>query len=132
VVQQQVGSIGYVELSYAIESQISTVTLKNAAGNFIAPSLDSTSAAAEGAQFPEDLRFSVSNSMGAEAYPIVGATWILVFDQMADAGKVEALKDWLTYALEEGTDLAEELGYAPLSEDLKALALAKVNAISVK
>lgn len=132
VVQQQVGSIGYVELSYAIESQISMATLKNAAGNFIAPSLDSTSAAAEGAQFPEDLRFSVSNSKGAEAYPIVGATWILVFDQMADAGKAEALKDWLTYALEEGTELAEELGYAPLSEELKTLALAKVNAISVK
>ena len=130
VVQQQAGSIGYVELSYAIESGLAMATLKNKAGNFITPSLESTSAAAVGVTFPEDLRFSVSNSDGAEAYPIVGATWILVFDKMQDATKVDILKAWLTWSLNEGTAIAEELGYAPLSEELKALALEKVNAIA--
>lgn len=130
VVQQQAGSIGYVELSYATESGLPMVTLKNQAGNFVAPSLDSTSAAAVGVEFPEDLRFSASNSTGTEAYPIVGATWILVFDKMKDAAKVEVLKAWLTWSLNDGTWLAEELGYAPLSDELKALSLEKIGSIS--
>jgi phosphate transport system substrate-binding protein len=130
VVQQQAGSIGYVELSYATESGLAVTTLKNKSGNFITPSLESTSAAAVGVTFPDDLRFSVSDSDGAQAYPIVGATWILVFDKMKDAAKVEALKAWLTWSLDEGTGIGEELGYAPLSEELKALALEKIDSIS--
>ena len=129
VVQQQEGSIGYVELSYAIESNLTMASLKNAAGNFIVPSLESTSAAATGADFPEDLRFSVANSPNADAYPIVGATWILAYDKMADPAKVAALKAFLTWSLTDGTAVAEDLGYAPLPDDLRALALAKVNAI---
>lgn len=129
VVQQQEGSIGYVELSYAIESKLSMASLKNKAGDFIFPSLESTSAAAVGASFPEDLRFSLSNSSGADAYPIVGATWILAYDKMKDAEKAAALKAFLTWALNDGTAIAEELGYAPLPDDLKAKALAKVEQI---
>lgn len=129
VIQQQAGSIGYVELSYAIESKLTIASLKNKAGSFIVPSLESTSAAAVGATFPEDLRFSLSNSDGAQAYPIVGATWILAYDKMKDPAKAEALWAWLTWSLDRGTAIAEELGYAPLPDELKALALAKVNEI---
>jgi phosphate transport system substrate-binding protein len=132
VIQQQAGSIGYVELSYAIESGLTMASLKNQAGSFIEPSLESTSAAAAGADFPEDLRFAGANSPNAEAYPIVGATWILVYDQMADTAKADALKAWLTWSLEEGTTIAEELGYAPLPDDLKAKALAKVAQINAQ
>ncbi len=130
VVQQQEGSIGYVELSYAIESKLTMASLKNAAGNFITPSLESTSAAAAGAQFPEDLRFSVANSPNADAYPIVGATWILAYDKMTDPAKADALKAWLIWSLNDGTAIAQDLGYAPLPDDLKAKALAKVDQIS--
>jgi len=132
VVQQQQGSIGYVELSYAIESKLTIASLKNQAGNFITPSLESTSAAAAGTQFPEDLRFSVANSPNADAYPIVGATWILAYDKMTDLAKADALKAWLTWSLSDGTAIAQDLGYAPLPDDLKTLALAKVNAIGSK
>lgn len=129
VVQQQQGSIGYVELSYAIESKLTMASLKNQAGNFIVPSLESTSAAATGAQFPEDLRFSVANSPNTDAYPIVGATWILAYSKMTDPAKAAALKAWLTWSLNDGTAIAQDLGYAPLPDALKALALAKVDAI---
>jgi len=132
VVKQQAGSIGYVELSYALEAGLSVAALRNQAGNFVTPSLASTSAAAQGAQFPEDLRFSVADSPNPEAYPICGATWILVYDQMKDPAKAAALKAFLTWALTEGTPIAEELGYAPLPEDLRAKALAKVEQISAK
>ena len=74
----------------------------------------------------------MANSPNAEAYPIVGATWILVYDKMADAAKAEALKAWLTWSLEEGTMIAEELGYAPLPDDLKAKALAKIAQINAQ
>ena len=129
VVQQQEGSIGYVELSYATESNLPVAQLKNKSGKLITPSLASTSAAAEGVSFPDDLRFSLVDSDDPEAYPIVGATWILAYDKMKDPAKAQALKAWLIWDLNDGTEIAEELGYAPLPEDLKQLALAKVNAI---
>lgn len=129
VVQQQAGSMGYVELSYATESNLAVAQLENQAGNMITPSLASTSAAAEGVDFPEDLRFDVVNSEGKDAYPIVGATWILAWDTMKDPAKAAALKGWLTWVLNDGTAIAEELHYAPLPESLKELALEKVNTI---
>lgn len=126
LVQQQVGAIGYVELSYALETGLSTAVLKNKAGKFVAPSLESTSAAAAGISFPDDLRFSLTNSEGPDAYPIVGPTWILAYDKMKDASKADVLKTWLTWCLTEGTPLALELHYAPLSDELRELALGKV------
>ena len=129
VIQQQEGSIGYVELAYATEVGLPTVSLRNQAGSFIAPSLASTSAAGAGVDFPADLRFSLSDSPASEAYPIVGATWILAYDSMADPAKAEALRAFLTWALNEGAPVAEDLGYAPLPDDLRALALAKVDEV---
>jgi phosphate transport system substrate-binding protein len=129
VIQQQKGSVGYVELSYALENKFTMASLKNKSGNFIVPSLESTAAALEGADIPADLRFSVADSSGAQAYPIVGATWILAYDVMKDAAKADALKAFLTWALTDGTSIAEELNYAPLNASLQALALAKVDMI---
>ena len=104
-------------------------TLKNKAGNFVVPSLESTSAAAVGVEFPEDLRFDLSDSAGADAYPIVGATWILAYEDMKDPANAEAFRAFLAWALENGAEVAEELHYAPLPEGLKAKALEKVNSI---
>ncbi len=129
VIQQQPGSIGYVEYSYAVETGLPMASLQNQAGNFIVPSLEATSAAALIEEYPDDLRFSVANSAHPDAYPIVGATWVLAYEQMRSKAKAAALKDWLVYSLNEGTPIAEELGYAPLPEELKALALLKVEAI---
>lgn len=129
VILQQPGTLGYVELSYALESGLPVAALKNKAGKFITPSLESTSAAAVGVEFPEDLRFSVSDSPGTDAYPIVGATWILAYDKMKDPAKAAVLKAFLTWALENGTQIAEELNYAPLPDELKAMAMQKVNSI---
>lgn len=130
VVQQRKGSLGYVELSYAVETGLRTATLRNKAGNFVEPSLDSTSAAGAGIDFPEDLRFSLSDSASPDAYPIVGATWILAYDQMRDQAKAAALKSFLTWCLQDGNAIARDLGYAPLPPELKNLALAKVEAIN--
>ncbi len=129
LIQQQKGSLGYVELSFALESKLPMATLKNKAGNFMVPSLESTAAAATGVDIPADLRFALSDSPGAQAYPIVGATWVLAYDTMKDPAKATALKAFLTWALTDGTSIAQELNYAPLGDDLKAKALAKVDMI---
>lgn len=129
VIQQQPGTLGYVELSYALETGMPVATLKNKAGNFVAPSLESTSAAAEGVAFPEDLRFSVSDSAGENAYPIVGATWVLAYDRMQNPAKAAALKAFLHWCLANGSEIARELNYAPLPDDLRALAEAKIDLI---
>jgi phosphate transport system substrate-binding protein len=126
VIQQQEGSIGYVELSYATEVGLPTADLRNKSGSFVAPSLASTSAAGAGVEFPADLRFSLNDSPAPAAYPIVGATWMLAYDSMSDPEKAEALRVFLAWALTEGAPLAEDLGYAPLPESLRELALAKV------
>jgi len=72
--------------------------------------------AAVGVEFPEYLPFSVSNSAGAQAYPVGGGTWILAFGNMEDPTKVEVLKAWPIWSLNEGTPIGEELGYARLPE----------------
>jgi phosphate transport system substrate-binding protein len=129
VVQQQRGSVGYVELSYALETGLAMATLQNRAGNRVEPTLEATAAAAEDVDFPADLRFSVSDSPGERAYPIVGATWILAYERMPSGVEAAALKEFLRWALTEGDELARELGYAPLPEELERLALDKVDRI---
>jgi phosphate transport system substrate-binding protein len=129
LIHQSPGSIGYVELSYAFESNLPTATLKNQSGNFVKPSLESTSAAAVGIAYPDDLRFSLVNGEGPDAYPIVGATWILVYDKMKDPAMAEALKAFLTWALIEGGAIAEELNYAPLPDELVVVILEKIEAM---
>jgi len=127
VVRQQPGALGYVELSYALETGLSVATLQNKAGNYVAPSLESTLAAAKGVDFPEDLRFSLSNSAAPDAYPIVGATWLLVYDRMESPAQAVALKAFLTWCLENGATVARELNYAPLPDELRPLAQAKID-----
>jgi phosphate transport system substrate-binding protein len=127
LILQSPGSIGYVELSYALESNLPTATLKNKSGNFIKPSLESTSAAAVGITYPDDLRFSLVDGEGPEAYPIVGATWVLVYDKMSDPAKAAALQAFLVWALTEGDALAKELNYAPLPDELEAVVLDKLS-----
>jgi phosphate transport system substrate-binding protein len=126
VVKQTEGAIGYVELAYATQNGMTMAALKNQSGSFIAPSLESTSAAAQGIQIPADMNLLplVSNSANPQAYPIVTSTYILAYDKMPDAGKAAALKAFLTWALgDEGNAVATELGYAPLPADLKSAAL---------
>jgi phosphate transport system substrate-binding protein len=127
VVLQTKGSIGYVELSYAVQNGMTMAQMKNKSGSFVTPSLESTSAAAEGIEIPADLNLTVSDSANAAAYPIVTVTYILAYDKMPDASKAEALRAFLTWALgDDGTAIATELGYAPLPTALKEAALAKV------
>ncbi len=128
-IAQNDGGIGYVELSYALENGLSTVAMVNADGNAIEPSLESTAAAADGIEIPDDLRFNILG-VGGEGYPIAGATWILAPTCGLDANKGDALKAFLTWALENGDSVAQELNYAPIGASLQEQSLANVARIN--
>jgi len=128
-VKQTPGAIGYVELAYAIQNQLPYASVKNAAGNFIAPSVASVTAALAAASIPDDFRFSMVNSPGLDAYPIAGATWLLVYEQQRDAEKGRKIVEFLKWAVQEGERHAPQLDYAPLTPDLSKRVLAEIGGI---
>jgi phosphate transport system substrate-binding protein len=128
-IQQNPGAIGYIELSYAITNDIPVADMINLDGNAITPTLESTSAAADGITIPDDLRFNILD-VGGQGYPIAGATWLLVWTCGYDDATAAALTDWITWDLTQGDSLAEELLYSPLPPSLEEKALAKVDLIN--
>jgi phosphate transport system substrate-binding protein len=131
-IKQQPNSIGYVELIYAKQNQLPAALIKNAAGNFVAPSLEAvTAAAAESvAATPEDLRVSITNAAGAGAYPISSYTYVLLSKDQPDAAKGKALVEFLWWGLHDGTQFARALDFAPLPDEIRTRAEAKLNAIT--
>ena len=109
-------TIGYVELAYAFENKLPYAFLKNSAGTFVEPSIASTSAAAAGAakSMPADYRVSLVNQPGKNAYPIVGFTWLLVYQDQKDKTKGKKLVEFLNWELKQGQKMADKLLYAPL------------------
>jgi phosphate transport system substrate-binding protein len=132
-VKQNQGAVGYVEQAYALQSNFATADVKNRSGQYVAPTLDSTSAAGEGVKVPTDLRFSAIDSPNPKAYPIASATFLLVYQDMCKAGiakkRATAVKGWLDYALGGGQKVAPELQYAPLPSKLLAGAKSKVTGL---
>lgn len=120
LVKQTPGAIGYVELAYAVKNNLPYASLKNKAGKFISPTLESVTAAAAGASknMPEDLRVSITDTEGKDSYPISGFTWLLVYKNMKDKQKGEALVNFLKWAMTDGQSYAKDLLYAPLPKDV--------------
>ncbi len=128
-VKQLAGTIGYVELAYAHQNKLPVAEIKNAAGNFVSPSIASVTEALGSAKVPDDFRFSMVNPPGATAYPIAGATWLLVYQQQKDPAKGKKLVEFLNWALTQGEGMAESLDYAPLPQALGERVLERVKSI---
>ena len=125
-------TLGYVELAYALKNNLPVALIKNASGSFVEPSIDSVTAAAAGsaASMPDDLRISITNATGAQAYPISSYTYILVYKDQKDAGKGKVLVDFLWWGIHDGEVFAKEMQYAPLPADIVKKAEAKINAVT--
>ena len=121
-VKQTPGAIGYVELAYANQNKLPTAALRNANGEFVAPSIDAVTAAAAGAAgtLPAntDYRVSIVNAPGQGVYPIASFTWLLVYRNMADATKAKQLSEFLKWAMHDGQQQAAALDYAPLPANM--------------
>ena len=131
-VQQTQGAIGYNEYSYAKENKIQFATLQNKAGQFITPSPESATKAIEGVPVPENLVISVPDPQGADAYPIVGLTYLLLYGQYDDPAKADALKNMVKWALTNGDQYAEQLGYIPLPDELQTKVLTTVDTVTAQ
>jgi phosphate transport system substrate-binding protein len=133
-VQQIPHAIGYVELIYALQNNLGYGLVQNAAGEFIMPSLESVSAAAASmaSRVPSDLRFSIVNAPGAEAYPISTATWLLAYREVGDRARGLALTRMLWWATHEGQQFNNHLAYATVPPELTMLSEAFIRQITAQ
>jgi phosphate transport system substrate-binding protein len=113
-IRQLPGSIGYIELIYAVQNKILYGVVKNSSGQFIKADLASITAAAAGVKMPADFRVSITNSPSKTAYPISSFTWLLIPTNPTDANKGKILKEFLFWMLDKGQTMTEALSYAPL------------------
>lgn len=130
-IRQIDGSIGYVELIYAVQNNITYGTVRNKSGNFVRASLETTTAAAAAAaaNMPEDYRVSITDAAGKTAYPICSFTWLLIPQQSRDAAKGKVLHDFLVWMLKDGQSQTKDLTYAPLPKQVAKKLMATINTI---
>jgi len=113
-------SIGYVEISYAIQNNLDYAIVKNKDGYYVKPTIESITAAIEdkAKNMPDDYRVSIVNAGGKNSYPISGFTWILVYQKQKDPVRGEKLVKFLKWAVTDGQKYCAELHYAPLPKNL--------------
>lgn len=120
LVKQTPGSIGYVELIYALQNKMGYGFVKNAAGEYVKASIDSVSASAATAKMPDDFRVSITNAPGKAAYPISSFTWMLIPEKISDPAKAKAIHEFLAWMMTTGQGDAAALAYAPLPKPVVA------------
>jgi len=131
LVTQTPGSIGYVELIYALQNKIPYGSVQNAAGEFVKASVDSVTkaAAAAATTMPADFRVSITNAQGPGVYPISSFTWLLMYADPKDKASARAMVDFVKWALTDGQKYAADLGYAPLPANVVMLEQAALEQI---
>jgi phosphate transport system substrate-binding protein len=133
-VKQTPGTIGYVELAYAKQNALTMVQMKNRSGRYVSPSLETTTAAAEGIAAtlgPDtDFRISIVNAPGEVAYPIASFTWQLVYREQQDRAKGQALVDLLWWETHAAQEYPASLDYAPLPHGIVELIEGKLRTIT--
>ncbi len=124
-VKQTPYSIGYVTLIYALQNNVPFGSIKNAAGEYIHPTIKSVSDAAANAAkiVPADLRFSITNAPGKSSYPISSATWLIVYVNQTDYNVAEKTVKFLHWVLTEGQKMEPSLDYAPIPEPIQKMEL---------
>jgi phosphate transport system substrate-binding protein len=133
LVTQTPGSIGYVELIYALQNKISYGSVQNLAGEFVRATVPSVTAAAAAAaaKMPADFRVSITNAEGKGAYPISSFTWLLLYESPKDKTQSKTMVEFVKWALSDGQKFCAELGYAPLPEEVVKLELATLAKIKI-
>ncbi len=134
-VKQTPGAIGYVELAYARQNRLALPMIRNAAGEFVAPTAEGVTTAAaaiaKGLPANSDYRISIINAPGHGAYPISSMTWALIYTTQKDAAKGKKLLDFLRYGLADGQKSAAQLDYAPLPPVLLTQLRKRLGAVTI-
>ena len=130
-VQQTPGSIGYVELGYALTQNLPYADIKNKAGSFIEPCVKTVLAATNGVTYPDDLRFDLTDARDPQAYPITGLTWSLIYQNQTDPAKAAALINFFSWVLTTGQDQTIALNYTPLGKELQQRCIAQLKKMTL-
>ena len=130
IVKSTPGAVGYVDFSDAKASGLTYASVKNKDGNFIAPSVQSATTAAENATVAPDLTFSAIWASGAQSYPVTYQSWDLVYQKQSSANTAKMLKAYIGYLLGDGQKLLPGLNYAPLPASLDQKAKSQLSKIS--
>ena len=131
IVKSTNGAIGYVDLPDAKASGLKYAAVKNTAGKYVEPTLESTQAAGEGIEVKDDATFESVNSKAEAAYPITAPSWCMAYVKPADKAKGAAVKAFLKYAVTDGQALTKEIDMAPLPKPLQDKAIAQVEKIQL-
>lgn len=118
-IQRSEGSIGYVEYGLARQAGLALAAVENASGAFVPPSAKSGAAAIAAADLPDDLKIEIRDPAGAEAYPIVTFTWELLQGDPQDAAKAAPIHAFTRWAVTDGQELADGLGYVPMPKTVR-------------
>ena len=131
IVKSTPGAIGYVDYADAKASGLTFASVKNQAGNYVAPSSASASASAAGVTVAPDLTFHAVWGSGASAYPITYQSWVLVYETQPNANDAAMLKAYIGYLIGDGQKLLSGLGYAPLPANIDQMAVAQLSKIGM-
>jgi phosphate transport system substrate-binding protein len=133
LVQQTPGAIGYIELIYALQNKLPYADLKSHDGDWVKPSVETVTGAASGAaaNIPSDFRVSITDAPGTSAYPISSFTYLLVYQQQADAAKGKAIKEFIKWMLSSGQQYAPKLSYAPLPAPVVSAEMVQLDKVAV-
>jgi phosphate transport system substrate-binding protein len=133
LIGQTSGAIGYIELDYAISQRLTYADVKNKAGTFIQPCEQTAANATVGiTSYPSDLRVDIVDaSTNAEAYPITGLTWALVYQHQTSAATAAALVNFFSWVLTKGQDMTSSVNYTPLGPTLQKLCIAQLHKITL-
>jgi phosphate transport system substrate-binding protein len=129
IVKSTPGAIGYVDYADAKAAGLTFASVKNSAGNYIAPSPASASAAGSTVTLKPDLTFAAAWSSNPQAYPITYQSWDLVYQKQSSTNTSKMLKAYIGYLLGDGQKLLEPLGYAPLPSNIQSKAKAQLSKI---
>ncbi|QNP28633.1 phosphate ABC transporter substrate-binding protein PstS [Cylindrospermopsis curvispora] len=119
------GSIGYVEYDYATKNNLRSAEIQNRKGEFVAPSLAASNAALSTVTFPANYRVFVGDP--AQGYPIVGLTWMMIYQKYSNPSKADAIKKWINWVLKDGQQFNDDLNYTKIPQDVVNRVLQTVN-----
>ena len=131
LVKQTPNSIGYVELIYALQNNITYGSLQNKAGKFVDCSLASVAAAAASAKMPADFRVSITDAPGSDAYPASTFSWVMIYTHPKDKAKAKSLVDFFRWMLGPGQEISSALGYAPLPKSIVQKELSALSQVQI-
>jgi phosphate transport system substrate-binding protein len=129
IVKSTTGAVGYVDYADAKASGLTFASVKNKAGNYIAPSTQSATEAANNVTVKPNLTFSAIWASGSGSYPVTYQSWVLVYQKQSSSSTTKDLKDYVGYLVGDGQKLLTELGYAPLPSSMDQKAKAQLSQI---